>query len=94
MEQQMTIGSLSTADKARLEHLINDGVQVMSDINNMKEGLKESIEAISEELDIKKNILNKAIKIAYKNSQNKDELGNTREELDEVEEVLLAAGKK
>lgn len=90
----MTIGSLSTADKARLEHLINDGVQVMSDINNMKEGLKESIEAISEELDIKKNILNKAIKIAYKNSQNKDELGNTREELDEVEEVLLAAGKK
>jgi len=90
----MTIGSLSTADKARLEHLINDGIQVLSDINNMKEGLKESVEAISEELEIKKNILNKAIKIAFKNSQNKDEITNSREELDEVEEVLLAAGKK
>lgn len=90
----MTIGSLSTADKAKLEHLINDGVQVLSDINNMKEGLKESVEAISEELEIKKNILNKAIKIAFKNSQNKDEITNSREELDEVEEVLLAAGKK
>jgi len=90
----MSIGSLSTADKARLEHLINDGVQVLSDINNLKEGLKESVEAIAEELDIKKTILNKAVKIAYKNSQNKDELGISREELDEVEEVLLAAGKK
>ena len=60
----------------------------------MKEGLKESVETISEELEIKKNILNKAIKIAFKNSQNKDEIGTSREELDEVEEVLLAAGKK
>lgn len=89
----MSIGSLSTADKARLQHMINDGVQAMSDIANMKEGLKETVEAIAGELEIKKNILNKAIKIAYKKSLNKDELSANREELDEVEEILVAANR-
>ena len=54
---------------------------------------KETIEALAEELDIKKNVLAKAVRIAYKNSQNQDALGETRTELDEVEEVLMAAGK-
>lgn len=89
----MSIGSLSTADKARLQHLINDGVQALSDIANMKEGLKETVDAISEELEIKKPVLNKAIRIAYKRSLNKDELSANREELDEVEEILAAADK-
>jgi hypothetical protein len=89
----MSIGSLSTADKAKLQHLINDGVQAFSDIANMKEGLKETVDAIAEELDIKKTVLNKAIRIAYKRSLNKDELSAGREELDEVEEILSAAGK-
>lgn len=89
----MSIGSLSAADKARLQHLINDGVQALSDIANMKEGLKETVDAISEELEIKKPVLNKAIRIAYKKSLNKDELSANREELDEVEEILAAADK-
>lgn len=89
----MSIGSLSAADKARLQHMINDGVQAMSDIANMKEGLKETVEAIAEELEIKKAVLNKAIKIAYKRSLNKDELSANREELDEIEEILVAAEK-
>jgi 3-hydroxyacyl-CoA dehydrogenase len=89
----MSIGSLSTADKARLQNLINEGVQAMVDITAMKEGLKETVEAVAEELDIKKNVLNKAIAIAFKNSQNKDKLTESREELDEVEQVLMAAGR-
>ena len=41
----------------------------------------------------KKTVLNKAITIAFKNSQNKDKLTESREELDEVEQVLMAAGR-
>ena len=89
----MSIGSLSSADKARLQNLINEGVQVMVDVSAMKDGLKETVEAIADELDIKKNVLNKAIQIAFKNSQNKDKLTESREELDEVEQVLMAAGR-
>ncbi len=89
----MSIGSLSSADKARLKSLIDEGVQAMTDIATMKEGLKETIENIAEELEIKKNVLNKALQVAYKNSQNKDKLTESREELDEVEQVLMAAGR-
>ena len=90
----MSIGSISAADKARLQHMISDGIQAMADIAAMKESLKETVDAIAEELEIKKNVLNKAIRVAYKNSQNQDELTSSREILDEVEEILLAAGKK
>lgn len=89
----MTIGTISPADKARLQHLVTDGIQAMTDIAAIKESLKETIESIAEELEIKKNVLNKAIKVAYKNSLNKDEIKDSREVLDEVEEILHAANK-
>lgn len=89
----MSIGSLSTADKARLKSFLDEGVQTLTDIATMKEGLKEIAENIAEELELKKNVLNKALQIAYKNSQNKDKLTESREELDEVEQVLMAAGR-
>ena len=89
----MSIGALSDSDKARLQDLITQGVQVMNDIKVMKEGLNDTVESISEELDIKKSVLNKAIKVAFKMGENRDELADGREELDEVEEILLATGK-
>lgn len=90
----MGIGALSTDDKAKLQELLNQGVAVMSDIKTLKEGLSETVEAISEELDIKKNVLNKAIKVAFKmREKNRDELAEGREELDEVEEILMASGR-
>jgi hypothetical protein len=89
----MSIGALSDNDKTRLKELVSQGVQVMQDIKVMKEGLNETIGAVSEELDIKKNVLNRAIRVAFKMSENRDELADGREELDEVEEILLATGK-
>lgn len=89
----MAIGALSENDKAKLKNLLNDGVQVMNDVKNLKEGLAETVAALSEELEIPKNVLNKAIKVAFKMGENRDELNEGREELDAVEEILLAAGK-
>lgn len=92
-ERTMSIGALSDNDKAKLQEMINQGVQAMNDIKIMKEGLNEVISSLSEELDIKKNVLNKAIKVAFKMGENRDELADGRDELDEVEEILLAVGK-
>ena len=89
----MGIGVLSDNDKVKLKDLINQGVQVSNDIKNLKEGLAEVIAAICDELEIPKNILNKAIKVAVKMGENRDELTDGRDELDAVEEILLAVGK-
>lgn len=90
----MTIGSLSTADKTKLQNMIDEGVKVLEEIATLKEGLKDTVSAIAEEMELKPAILNKSIRIAYKANLNKDELKDSREVLDEVEEILFAAGKK
>lgn len=90
----MSIGSLSDSDKAKIKELISQGVGVTSDIETMKEGLKEAVDAIAQELEIKKNVLNRAIKVAHKMNKNRDELAEGREELDEVEELLMIAKKR
>tara|TARA_R110000868_G_scaffold9620_6_gene47593 strand:- start:24725 stop:25000 length:276 start_codon:yes stop_codon:yes gene_type:complete len=90
----MTLGVMDPADKARLTNLVNEGVQVMNDVQALKESLKETVDTISEEMDIKKSVLNKAIRIAWKNTQNRNALEDTREELDEIEQVLMNAGLK
>lgn len=89
----MGIGVLSENDKIKIKELINQGVQVTMDVKNLKEGLNDLVAAISEELEIPKPVLNKAIRVAAKMSENRDELADGREELDAVEEILAVAGK-
>jgi hypothetical protein len=89
----MSIGVLSENDKIKLKELINQGVQVTNDVKNLKEGLNDLVAAIADELEIPKTVLNKAIKVAVKMGENRDELADGREELDAVEEILMVAGK-
>jgi hypothetical protein len=89
----MTIGAFTDGDLIKLRDLINQGVQVTGDIKSLKEGLSEVVASISEELEIPKPVLNKAIKVAFKMGENRDELEEGREELDAVEELLKAVGK-
>jgi hypothetical protein len=89
----MSIGSLSESDKAKVKELINQGVAITRDVETLKEGLRETIDAIAGELEIKKTVLNKAIRVAYKMQENRDALADGREELDEIEEILLIANR-
>lgn len=89
----MGIGVLSDDDRSKLKELINQGVQVTNDIKALKEGLSETIAAVSDEMEISKAVINKAIKVAVKMGENRDELEEGREELDAVEEILMAIGK-
>lgn len=90
----MAIGSLSDSDKAKIRELINQGVNIMGDMETLKEGLKETVDAVAQELEIKRNVLTKAIRVAHKMNKNRDELAEGREELDDVEELLLIAKKR
>jgi hypothetical protein len=51
-------------EKAKLERLVREGVTVMQEVEDLNEGLKETVKAVAEELDIKPSLINKAIKVA------------------------------
>jgi transposase-like protein len=75
-------------EKARLKRLIDEGMQVTYEIDALKEGLRDTVKAIAEEMDLKPATLNKAIKVAHKAS-----LGDERDKFDELETILEAVGK-
>ena len=58
-------------EKAKLERLVKEGITVLQEIEDLQEGLKETVKAVAEELDIKPALINKAIKIAQKRDWDK-----------------------
>lgn len=74
--------------KIKLLQLVNEGMQVMNEVETLNEGLNDTIKAIAEELEIKPAILKKAVRIAYK-----AKLGETNRDHDELNTILETVGK-
>ena len=88
-----TINNFSAGDKAKIQGVIASGVDVLREIATLKEGLKENVTAVAEELELEKKHINRAIRMAYKSSQqNKNVVEDAQEELDAVEILLKTAG--
>lgn len=88
-----TPANFGAADKTKIQHLINSGIDVMREIATLREGLKDTVSAVADELDIEKKVLNRAIRMAYKSAaQNQNVVEDAQEELDAVEQLLAAAG--
>lgn len=51
-------------EKAKLERLVKEGVSVLQEVEDLQAGLKDTIKAVAEELNVKTSLINKAIKIA------------------------------
>jgi len=51
----------SSEQKAKLTQLVNEGIQVMQEVEHLNEGHSDTIKAVAEELEIKPAILKKAI---------------------------------
>ena len=75
-------------EKAKLERLVNEGATVLREIEDLSTGLKETVKAVAEELELKPAMINKAITIAHK-----DNYKSVNENMDIVESILTAAGK-
>ena len=58
--------SYGPEEKAKLERLISEGSTVLREVEDLQEGLKETVKAVAEELQIKPSVINRAIKIAHK----------------------------
>ena len=73
---------------ARLKKLVTEGDQVLHEVDALNTGLRETVKAIAEEMEIRPAILNKAIKVAHKAN-----FGEESEKFDELETILAAVGK-
>jgi len=84
----MNITGLTSEDKAKLKHVVNEGIKVTQEVEDLKGALNDTVKAVAEELGIKPSAINKAIRAAFKAN-----IADTREELDNVEEILNVVGK-
>lgn len=78
-----------TAEQTKkLEQIVNEGIAVTTEIETLTGGLNDTIKAIAEELEIKPNILKKAIKLAHKS-----EFGREQQDHELLEQILVQVGK-
>jgi len=78
----------SGAEQAKLTQVINEGMQVMMEIETLTGGLNDTVKAIAEEMDIKPNVLKKAIRLAHK-----AEFGREQQDHELLETILTSVGK-
>jgi hypothetical protein len=84
----MPIRTFQDREIQKLKQLMSEGIQVTGEIEALREGLRDTVKAIAEEMDMKPAVLNKAIRIAYKN-----EFANVQDSFNAVEEILQATGR-
>jgi DNA-binding MarR family transcriptional regulator len=73
---------------AKLTQIINEGMQVMHEIETLTGGLNDTVKAIAEEMEVKPSILKKAIKLAHK-----AEFGREQQDHELLEQILVSVGK-
>ena len=80
--------NFNDAEKQKLIQIINQGSQVLGEVDDLKGGLRDTVKALAEELELKPAMINKAISIAHK-----DNYKDVSDDMDIVESILTAAGK-
>ena len=78
----------SNEQKLKLTQIMNEGIAVLTEIEDLNAGLNDTIKAVAEEMEIKPAILKKAIKIAQKSK-----LGETNNDHDELNTILETVGR-
>ncbi len=84
----MSLATPNNSDKVKLDQFMNDGLKVLQEIADLRDGLKDTAKALAEELDVKPAVLNKALRTAFKSS-----MEDQKEELDQVETILVTTGR-
>ena len=74
-------------EKSKLERIIREGVEVLQEIEDLQGGMKDTVKAVAEELDIKPSLITKAIKVA----KNRDWARHT-DEFGELEAIVSITG--
>ena len=78
----------SAEQRAKLTQLVNEGIAVLTEIEDLTGGLNDTVKAVAEELEIKPSLLKKAIKIAQKSK-----FGETNQDHETVQDILETVGR-
>ena len=84
----MTTRVFTAEQTAKLTQIINEGSQVMHEIETLTGGLNDTIKAVAEEMEIKPGILKKAVKLAHKAG-----FGQEQSDYELLEQILTMTGK-
>ena len=84
----MSARTYGPEEQAKLKRIVDEGVNVLSELEDLNAGLKDTVKAVAEELEIKPALINKAIKIAHKGDWSK-----YSEAFDSLENLIVAVGK-
>ena len=83
----MSARTYGPEEQAKLKKIIDEGATVLSEVEDLSAGLKDTVKAVAEELEIKPALINKAIKIAHKGEWSK-----YSEAFDCLENLIIAVG--
>jgi transposase-like protein len=75
--------TFSNEERAKLKQLITEAISVTTEVETLTGGLNDTIAAVAEEMQLKPNLLKKAVKMAQKRDFDK-----AREDLDIIESIL------
>ena len=75
-------------EKAKLQRLVDEGVTVLQEIEDLQAGLKDTVKSVAEELDMKPSLINKAIKVAKNLDWDKHQ-----DEFEDLETLVVTVGK-
>lgn len=78
----------SSEQRNKLIQLVNEGITVLTEIEDLNTGLNDTIKAVAEELEVKPSLIKKAIKIAQKSK-----LTDTNADHDELNHILETVGR-
>lgn len=78
----------SSEQRAKLTQMVNEGIAVLTEIEDLTGGLNDTIKAVAEELEVKPAILKKAIKIAQKSK-----FTETNADHETLQDILETVGR-
>ena len=84
----MAVRNFNEAEKQKLIQIISQGSPGLGEVDDLKVGLKDTVKAIAEELELKPGLINKAISVAHKGNYQ-----NIADDMDTLDSILNAAGK-
>jgi predicted regulator of amino acid metabolism with ACT domain len=79
--------ALGAPEQAKIKQIVSEGMTVMQEIQDLTEGLNDTIKAVAEELEVKPSVIKKAIRIAQK-----DQWDQVWREFDDLETIVDISG--
>lgn len=79
--------ALTPDDVSKLKAIMEAGLRAKQEIKDLGDGLKDTVKAFAEEINVKPAVIMKAINVAFKESLEAD-----REAFDTVEDILDMTG--